>query len=96
MMWYWGSGIHWWGWLVGVLFMLVFWGLVAWAIWYLVSAFTRHPEQAQRPGDPKRILDERLAHGEIDAEEYGRLRALMRDDADAGDGQTAVGTGGKR
>ena len=78
MMWYWGGGMPWWGWLLGALGMVVFWGLVIWGIWYLVTAVTsRRSEPGPREADPKRILDERLAKGEIDAEEYRRLRDLM-------------------
>ena len=79
MMWYWGGGVHWWGWLLGTIGMVAFWGLVIWAIWYFVTAVTRRPED--RPpanSDPKAILDERLARGEIDAEEYRHLRDVLR------------------
>lgn len=98
MMWYWGSGgVHWWGWLLGSLGMVVFWGLVIWAIWYFATSLGRGPDQARRPGEAKRILDERLARGEIDAEEYARLRDLLRgDDVAAGNGRTPVGVGDQR
>lgn len=42
MMWYWGGGVHWWGWLAGGLAMVLFWGLVIWAISYFVTNFSRH------------------------------------------------------
>ena len=77
MMWYWGGGVQWWGWLLGALGMVAFWGLVIWAIWYFVTSVVRRPGSERLSGDPKRILDERLARGEIDAEEYRRLRDLM-------------------
>lgn len=80
MMWYWGGGLHWWGWLLGFIGMVVFWGLVIWAIWYVVLALTRRPHSDQRPSDAKRILDERLARGEIDADEYRHLRQLIGSD----------------
>lgn len=82
MMWYWGGGVHWWGWLLGFLGMIAFWALAICAIWYFVTAVVRRPEPPAHHGDPKRILDERLARGEIDAEEYRRLRELMASDAD--------------
>ena len=79
MMWYWGGGVHWWGWLLGTIGMVAFWGIVIWAIWYFVTAVTRRPEERpQADSDPKRILDERLARGEIDAEEYRHLRDVLR------------------
>jgi putative membrane protein len=94
MMWYWGSGVHWWGWLLMSLGMVAFWGLVIWAVWFVVTSLTHSSQSARRSGEAKRILDERLARGEIDAEEYRRLRDLLRDDeARPGDRQTPVGTG---
>ena len=67
MMWYWGGGVHWWGWLLGALAMVAFWGVLIWAVWYFVTAVTRRSEgsrpqdqrlEGDRPGtaDPKRIL----------------------------------------
>lgn len=97
MMWYWGAGVHWWGWLLGVATMVVFWGLVVWAIWAVVTSVTRRPEHAQRPGEAKGILDERLARGEIDPEQYRRLRDLMaEDEVGSVGGQTPVDTGDRR
>ncbi len=79
MMWYWGNGVQWWGWLLGLLGMLVFWALVIWAIWFLVTSSSRrqHFTPTQPPSDARRILDERLARGEIDPDEYQHLRDLI-------------------
>ncbi len=102
MMWYWGGGMQWWGWLLGAIGMVVFWGLVIWAIWYVVAAVIgRGRIPGERPNaDPKGILDERLARGEIDAEEYRRLRDLMAGRADAGradrDADSGTGHGADR
>ncbi|MHB1612777.1 MAG: SHOCT domain-containing protein [Actinomycetes bacterium] len=98
MMWYWGGGVHWWGWLLGAIGMVAFWGLVIWAIWYFVTAVTRRPEDRQPANsDPKRILDERLARGEIDAEEYRHLRDVLRGDDTTPAGHTApTATGDRR
>lgn len=98
MMWYWGGGVHWWGWLLMALGMVAFWALIIWAVWYLVSSTTRRPvDHQQGGGDGKRILDERLARGEIDVDEYRRLLAALRGgDVHAGNGQSPVGTGGQR
>ncbi len=96
MMWYWGNGVQWWGWLLMSIAMVAFWGVIVWAIWYLVSSIGRSPE-SPRPTEPKRILDERLARGEIDADEYARLRDVMeRGDAPTTNGRTHVGTGSPR
>ncbi|MHB1612758.1 MAG: SHOCT domain-containing protein [Actinomycetes bacterium] len=70
--------------------MVAFWGVLILAVWYFVTAVTRRPDgrrsqgdrlESDRPGtaDPKRILDERLARGDIDAEEYRRLRDLLQE-----------------
>lgn len=104
MMWYWGDGVHWWGWLLGSVAMIAFWGLIIWGIWYLVAGITRRPDEPtrreptrQEPGDAKRILDERLARGEIDADEYRRLLTVMRGDLSHGaDGRPPVGARGQR
>jgi putative membrane protein len=57
-----------------------FWAIVIGAIWYLVTAVIRRPEDRPRDdGDPRRILDERLARGEVDPEEYRRLRDLLEE-----------------
>ena len=98
MMWYWGNnGVDWWGWLLMALGMVVFWGFVIWAVWTFATSMTRRPDGRSGPGDPKRILDERLARGEIDPEEYRRLRDLIGGhDTHAGNGQTPVGAGDRR
>ena len=78
MMWYWGGGVHWWGWLIGLVVMVAFWAVVVWAIWYFVSSLLRRPPRHEEPASAQRILDERLARGEIDAEEYRRLQGVLR------------------
>jgi putative membrane protein len=97
MMWYWGNGMQWWGWLLMSIGMVAFWSLIIWAIWYLVTTFGRQPTGLPSP-DPKRILDERLARGEIDADEYARLRGLLENNStpSPNGGRAQVGTGGQR
>lgn len=95
MMFWYGGGWPWWGAALMWIGMVAFWGLVIWGIWALVTSATRRPGPQQRdeehPGGARRILDERLARGEIDDAEYGRLRDLMAAD---GDGRrAAAGTG---
>jgi putative membrane protein len=104
MMWYSNGGMQWWGWLLGALGMVAFWGLIIWAVWYFVTGQYRRPGQDsgspadshRSPGDARRILDERLARGEIDAEEYRRLRDLVGGYSGTPDGQPPVATGGQR
>ena len=77
MFWY---GGHWAFWQASLMWlgMIVFWGLLAWAIYALVIAATRKPPRGEHYGaDARRILDQRLARGEIDQEEYRRLRELI-------------------
>jgi putative membrane protein len=97
MMFWYGGGWAWWQaglmWLV----MIAFWALLIWAVYALVTGITRRPSQVgqggqQQPGDARRILDERLARGEIDAEEYQRLRDVL----DGGSGRSTAGSGGAR
>ncbi len=97
-MWYWGNGgVHWWGWLLMAIGMVAFWGLIIWGIWYFVTSLTRVPDHDHPPAGARHILDERLARGEIDAEEYERLRDLMSgDEVVARNGRSPVGTGAKR
>ncbi len=90
MFWY-GGGWAWWQ--AGLMWIaaIVFWGLLIWAVWALVSAATRRPGRPggdEHPeGRARRILDERLARGDISTAEYRRLRAELdaasrRDDGD--------------
>jgi putative membrane protein len=76
MFWY---GAHWMWWQASLMWvgMIVFWGLLIWGIYALISTAVRRPGDQQQGGDAKGILDQRLARGEIDAEEYGRLRDLI-------------------
>lgn len=79
-MWY-GSGPGTWvGWLTMSIMMVLFWGgiiaLVVWLVrgsrWYSGTSETR-----SGTADPKAILQERFARGEIDADDYQeRMRVL--------------------
>ena len=80
MMFWYGGGWAFWQVALMWAFMIAFWGLVIWVIYTLVVA--RRPGQGQRgeehgAGNGRRILDERLARGEIDTDEYQRLRDAM-------------------
>jgi putative membrane protein len=92
MFWY---GAHLAFWQVSVMWigMIVFWGLLAWAVYALVTAATRTPSRGDQDGaDARRILDQRLARGKIDDEEYRRLRGLIG----SGDQHEPVGPLGAR
>ena len=80
-----GYGGGWPFWEVALMWvgMIAFWGLLIWAVYALVTSATRRPgpggQGEEHGGDAQRILDERLARGDIDAEEYQRLRGLIAD-----------------
>ena len=75
---------------------IVFWVLLGWVIYGLVTGATRRAADSarggQQPGDAHRILDERLARGDIDAEEYRRLREVL----DSDDHRSPAGTGSRQ
>ena len=71
--------------------MIVFLGVLVWAGYALIANAARKPGGAEGHGrDPRRILDERLARGEIDTTEYQRLRDLI---APGGRGPAGSGSG---
>ena len=78
-MWYWSGHVHWWGWFLGAFGMVVFWGLIIGGVWYLLSGSVRQMGPPAPDRDAKRILDERLARGEIGPDEYRHLRDLIED-----------------
>jgi putative membrane protein len=90
MLWY---GGHWAFWQAGLMWigMIAFWGLLIWGIYALISS-SRKPDSKERGGDVRRILDERLARGEITLEEHQRLIDAISGDrprAPADSGQTS-------
>jgi putative membrane protein len=97
MMFWYGGGWAWWQ--AGLMWagMIAFWGLLIWAAYALITGATRRPSPSpgggeHRGDDPRRILDERLARGEIDADEYRRLRDVLA----SGDDRSPAGSGSGR
>ena len=93
-----GYGAGWPFWEVALMWvgMIAFWGLLIWAVHALVITATRRPgprtrDEEQR-GGARRILDERLARGEIDTDEYRRLRDVLA----SGDNRSPAGSGSGR
>lgn len=68
----WGTG----WWIVMILTMVLFWGLVIAAAVWLARSFTSG-QRENHPRDPSEILDRRLASGEISIEEYRERRELL-------------------
>jgi putative membrane protein len=79
--WY-GGGMGWAGWLVMASMMVVFWGVVIAAVVWLVHYSGHHHDERSSDANGSeqalRVLDERLARGDIDAEEYTQRRDLLR------------------
>ncbi len=71
---YWGNGDwSWTTWMAMSMSMVLFWGLIVWAMLSLVRRGTSQERT------PLQILDERFAHGDIDEEEYRRRREALRE-----------------
>ena len=68
----WGNG----AWVVMMVGMLLFWTLIALLIVWVVRS--RDVGGSIGGDDPLRVLDGRLARGEISIEEYERRRALIQ------------------
>lgn len=68
------------GWFVGMaIMMIVFWGSISVLIWVGVRSLLNRPALAG-PSDrrePREILAERLARGEIEPEEFARRLELL-------------------
>ena len=71
----WSDGNGWGGWIVMLFSMAIFWGglfvLIAWA----VRQFA--PASGQGRPDPRTILEERFARGEISVEEFEESRRVL-------------------
>jgi uncharacterized membrane protein len=74
--------------------MLAFVAFLIWAAYALITSTSRGPgrDPDPQPGSAASILRGRLARGEIDAEEYRRLRGLIG----SGRNDRPSGVGGAR
>jgi putative membrane protein len=78
------GGTHWGLWIVMIVAFLAFFSILAWVAVNIVRRKDTHDDGSSRqaPGnsdsDPRRILDERLARGEIEIDEYTRRRDLLQ------------------
>ena len=74
----WGNGMGWGGWLLKTLTTVAFWAVVVFGI---VALFRGSggpgPRDGIRDRDARKILDERFARGEIDAEEYRSRQSIL-------------------
>ena len=92
-MWDWGTGLHWWGWVLGSAATLIFWVLVIWSIVALVSR-ARGPRRGSYPAGRSgaaekraRVLARQYVAGEIDGAEYDRQLAALHARPYAGAGR---------
>jgi len=78
-MWWYDGGPGWLGWMLMTVMMLAFWALlvVGGVAVYRLLRDGDERSRGQR-NDPARLLDERFARGEIDADEYRQRRDLLR------------------
>ena len=82
MMFWYGGGWPFWEVALMWVGMVAFWGLLIWAAYALITSATRRPSPSPGSGecrgdDARCILDQRLARGEIDADEYRQLRDVL-------------------
>jgi putative membrane protein len=74
----WHNGMGWGGWVGMTLAMLSFWSLMVFGVTAIFHA-DRDDRKRQPPqGESLQILNERLARGEIDIDEYRAHREAMR------------------
>ncbi len=77
---YWGNGMDGWGYVLMVLMMVLFWGLLITGIVLVVRYLggdRRQPAPPSDGTDPKRLLAERFARGEIDEDEYRQREKVL-------------------
>jgi putative membrane protein len=74
------DGVGWGGWIVMVLAMVAFWGMVVFVVVALfrgVGTGGGKDRGGDRQRSPREILDERFSRGEIDEDEYHARQAAL-------------------
>lgn len=78
MMGWYDNGPGWGGWIAMTFCMLLFWSaLIAAGLAVVSSLRRRQPDKRDAAPGAERLLDERLARGEIDIDDYTRRRELL-------------------
>ena len=57
--------------------MVIFWIVVVWLGLFLYRSATTNTPNSDAGQSSRRILDERLARGEVDADEYSMIRSAL-------------------
>jgi putative membrane protein len=66
---------------IGLFLMVLFWGaLIFGGVWFVKTVFSSAPQNhidntISRQASPREILDQRYARGEINQEEYERIKS---------------------
>ncbi|HEX6744555.1 MAG TPA: SHOCT domain-containing protein [Solirubrobacteraceae bacterium] len=74
------NDLGWGWWLLMSVGMVAFWALLIYGVvWLARGASSQAPPAPQPPApeSPQQVLERRLAAGDIDVEEYERLRAVL-------------------
>ena len=79
MMWWYGNGIDGWGYALMTVSMVLFWGLVGFAVIAAIRLLGRQDRSAAARPTPEQVLAERFAHGQIDEQEYRQRLDALRD-----------------
>jgi putative membrane protein len=68
-----------WGWwmIFGWIWMVVFWGLIIWAVATLLR-YLGTRDSGQAPSSATSILEERFARGEITSDQFEEMRQKLR------------------
>ncbi len=79
MMGWYDGGVGWAGWILMTLMMLAFWALLIFGGLAVFRSLRRDDNRSSDGrADAERLLDERFARGEIDADDYRERRELLR------------------
>lgn len=78
---YWNGHMSTGGWIISVLWTVIVFALVAAAIVWLISTFSRGNPLDRSEASAREIIDRRLAQGEITIAEHERLRDALSGNA---------------
>jgi len=65
------------GW--GIVWMILSWAVIVALVWAALRAFARDGDRREPPRDPKDVLAERFAKGEIGADEYRERLSVLEE-----------------